>query len=96
MDSSTIKILAALCSLAGSGLLAWRVKGILEALALAAKAHEINIQQLMKPTGDIYNLANSTAHVEKAQKYGLLVLGFLLLFASAALQLAALFVERTP
>lgn len=92
MDVATLKILAAILSLVGSGLLAWRVKGILEALALAALAHEANIQQLMNPGRNIINLGNSTAHVEKAQKYGLLVFGFLCLFASAALQLLALFV----
>ncbi len=56
------------------------------------KAHEGNIQQLMRSSGDIYNLANSTEHVEKAQHYWLLVLGFLCLFASAALQLTSLLV----
>jgi hypothetical protein len=92
MNPATLKISAAVLSLIGSGLLAWRVKGILEALALVVKAHEVNIQQLMRPSGDIYNLANSTEHVENAQQYGLLVLGFLCLIASAALQLISLLV----
>lgn len=90
MSPDTLKIIAAIFSLVGSGLLAWRVKGILEALALVAEIHETNIQQLMQPHGDIYNLANSAKHVKKAQKYGLLIFGFLCLFASAGLQLIAL------
>lgn len=91
MNPATLKIITTVLSLVGSGLLAWRVKGILEALALV-KAHEFNIQQLMQRSGDIYNLANSTEHVDKAQHYRLLVVGFLCLFASAALQLISLLV----
>lgn len=90
MDSGALRIFAAILSLLGSGLLAWRVKGILEALGLVVKAHEANIQQLMSSTGDIYNFANSTEHVERAQQYWLLVVGFLCMFASAALQLVSL------
>lgn len=92
MDADTLKIGAAVLSLVGSALLAWRVKGILEALALVTLAHEANIQQLMQPSGDIYNFGNSTKHVENARKFGLLILGFACLIISAGLQLVAFFV----
>ena len=41
-------------------------------------------------TGDVHNLGNSTAHVEKAQKKALLITGFVFLIASGVLQLIAL------
>lgn len=91
IDPDTLKILAATCSVIGSGLLAWRVKGILDALRIIATAHEANIQQLMPgQTGDIVNFDNSTAHLERAQGTWLLALGFLLLGISGALNLWAL------
>ncbi|WP_146209049.1 hypothetical protein [Halomonas sp. A11-A] len=87
----TIKILAAISSIIGSAILAYRVTGILSSLSFVANCHELNIQQLMPDhQGDIYNLGNSTAHVEKAQKKGLLITGFVLLIASGVLQLVAL------
>lgn len=91
MTIETIKILAAASSIIGSGILAYRVTGILSALSLASTCHESNIQQLM-PThqGDIHNLGNSTAHVKKAQKKSLLITGFIFLIASGVLQLIAL------
>lgn len=91
MTIETIKILAAVSSIIASGILAYRVTGILSALSLVASCHEMNIQQLM-PThqGDIHNLGNSTEHVEKAQKKGLLITGFVFLIASGVLQLIAL------
>lgn len=92
IEADTLRILAAVSSVGGSVLLAWRVKRILEALTLVVGAHEVNIQQLMPgQTGDIYNLGNSTAHVERAKGTGLLVTGFLLLAASGGLNLWALF-----
>lgn len=88
----SLRVAAAVSSVAGSGLLAWRVKRILDALTLVAGAHEVNIQQLMpNHRGDIYNLGNSTAHVERAKGTWLLVVGFLLLGLSGALNLLALF-----
>ena len=91
MSIESIKIIAAILSITGSGILAFRVTGILSALSLVASAHEINIQQLMpNHRGDIVNLGNSTAHVEKAKKTGLLILGFVLLIFSGVLQLIAL------
>lgn len=94
IDAEPLRILAAMCSIAGSVLLAWRVKGILEALTLVAHAHETNIQQLMPgQTGDIYHFGNSTAHVERAKGVRLLVAGFLLLAVSGGLNLWALIIQ---
>ena len=91
MSIESIKIIAAILSIVGSGILAYRVTGILSALSLVANSHEINIQQLMPShMSDIYNLGNSTEHVEKAQKTGLLILGFSLFILSGVLQLVAL------
>ena len=91
MTIETIKILGAISSIIGSVILAYRVTGILSALSLVANCHEVNIQQLMPThTGDIHNLGNSTAHVEKAQKKTLLITGFVFLIISGVLQLIAL------
>lgn len=95
MTIETIKILAAISSIIGSIILAYRVTGILSALSLVAKCHEENIKQLMpNHNGDIHNLGNSTAHIEKAQKNGLLITGFAFLIASGVLQLIALVVAN--
>lgn len=91
----TIKILAAISSIVGSAILAYRVTGILSALSLVANCHELNIQQLMpNHQGDIHNFGNSTAHVEKAQKTKFLITGFVFLIASGVLQLIALVVAN--
>ncbi len=91
----TIKILASISSIIGSAILAYRVTGILSALSLVAKCHEQNIQQLMPNyKGDIHNFANSTKHVDKAQKNGLLITGFIFLIVSGVLQLIALVVAN--
>lgn len=91
MAVETVKILAAIFSIIGSAILAYRVTGILSALSLAVNCHEVNIQQLMpNHQDDIYHLANSNKHVENAQKKGLLIIGFLFLIASGAFQLMAL------
>ena len=91
IEADNLRILAALSSVGGSVLLAWRVKRILEALTLVVGGHELNIQQLIPgQTGDIYNLGNLRAHVERAKGTGLLVAGFLLLAASGGLNLWAL------
>lgn len=96
MSIESVKIIAAILSIAGSGILAFRVTGILSALSFAAKAHEINIQQLMPNyQGDIVNFRDSTNHVEKAQKMGLLITGFALLILSGVLQLIALVMANT-
>ena len=48
IEADNLRILAALSSVGGSVLLAWRVKRILEALTLVVGGHELNIQQLMQ------------------------------------------------
>lgn len=95
MTVETIKILAAISSIIGSVILAYRVTGILSALSLVANCHEVNIQQLMpNHRGDIHILGNSPALVEKAQKKALLITGFAFLIASGVLQLVALVVAN--
>jgi hypothetical protein len=95
MIIENIKIIAAISSIVGSGILAYRVTGILSALSLVANVHEVNIQQLMPDQkGEIYNLGNSTAHIEKAQKTKLLALGFFLIILSGVLQLVALLMSN--
>jgi len=91
MSIESIKIISAILSIIGSGILAYRVTGILSALSLVAGCHEVNIQQLMpNHKGDIHNLGNSTEHVEKAQKKLLLIVGFVFFILSGVLQLIAL------
>lgn len=95
MTIETIKILAAISSIIGSVILAYRVTGILAALTLTANCHEVNIEQLM-PTnkGDIHYFANATTHVKKAQKKVLLITGFIFLIASGIFQFIALIMEN--
>jgi hypothetical protein len=94
IDPDALRILAAISSVVGSGLLAWRVKRILDALALVADAHEVNIEQLMpNHTGDIYHLGNTPKHVKRAKGTWLLVVGFILLGASGALNFWALMIS---
>lgn len=96
MTIETIKILAAISSIIGSAILAYRVTGILAALTLVARCHEVNIEQLMPTSkGDIHYLANAPSHVEKAQKKALLITGFIFLIASGVLQLIALIMANT-
>ena len=91
MSVESIKIIAAIMGIIGSGILAYRVTGILSALSLVVGCHEVNIQQLMpNQTGDIHNLGNSTAHLERAQKKGLLITGFVFFILAFTLQLIAL------
>ncbi|UCQ12821.1 hypothetical protein [Edwardsiella tarda] len=91
MMIETIKILAAISSIIGSMILAYRVTGILAALSLAVNCYEVNIRQLM-PTheGDIHYLSNVTMHVKNAQKKRLLITGFIFLILSGFLQFTAL------
>jgi len=95
MNIEAIKIIAAIFSIVGSGILALRVTGILSALSFVADVHEVNIQQLMpdNQTSNVYNLDNSTAHIERAQKKGLLITGFVCIILSGILQLVALLIS---
>lgn len=88
----TLKIISALSGLLGSLILAYRVIGLIKALALVVKVHEENINQLMNDDGvsPLVNFHSSTKHVEKAQKTHLLVLGFFLVILSAIIQLITL------
>ena len=96
MNIESIKIIAAICGIVGSIILAYRVTGILSALTLVTSCHELNIQQLMPDhKGDIYNLTDSTAHVKNAQKKGLLITGFVFFIMSGVLQLVALLMANT-
>lgn len=90
-DADILKGIGAVASVIGSGLLAWRVSGILRALAFVAKMHDSNIVELTKISGDIVIATNSISHVERAQKLGLLVFGFILLGLGAAFQFLAIF-----
>lgn len=86
-----LQLAAAVLSVAGSILLAWRVSQILKALSLVATSHEANIHQLMSGASNIVHFGNSTEHVKRAKGTGLLVVGFLFLAASGGLNLIALF-----
>ncbi len=86
-----LKIAATTFSLLGSIILAIRVAGILKALALVAQAHEANIAQILSGSRDIVHFANSTKHVENANKLWLLSAGFGCLIISGVLQLVSLF-----
>jgi len=90
-----IKILAAIASIAGSAILAYRVTGVLWALGRASEVHDLNIMQLMSPRRDIplVHFGDITVVVEKAQKKFLIVLGFTLIILSALMQLWALTAE---
>lgn len=91
MGVETVRIIASLMSVVGSAILAYRVTGILQALGIVAIAHEENINQLMSPGGgDIMHFTNSTAHVKRAKKSGLLIAGFVLVVGAATLQFVAL------
>ncbi|WP_316367752.1 hypothetical protein [Candidatus Thiodiazotropha sp. CDECU1] len=98
MDIESIKIISAICSIAGSSILALRVTGILKALSIVAQAHEFNINahSSVQKNSDraLIQLKNSTEHVEKAQKLPLLISGFLLIILAAILQLIALIMQN--
>jgi hypothetical protein len=83
----TLKILGPLLTGAGSLLLAWRIKKILDSLVLAQLAAETNFQSLAaflsNQTVDLRIVGGLNTHVERSQRLGisLLVLGFLLIAA---------------
>lgn len=96
IDANSLRIAAAVCSVIGSVLLAWRVKGLLDALAFVAKAHEANIQQLMSSSGDVFNFSGSPKHIQRATKYWLLLLGFGFLGLSGLLNIFAFTIASGP
>ncbi len=87
-----LKITSTISSALGSLILAYRVTGILAALSVVAASHEANINQLMDRSNSkpILHWANSTAHVQKAQKKCLLYFGFFLIILSGLCQTIAL------
>jgi hypothetical protein len=92
MDVESIRIISAIFSIIGSLLLAYRVTGILRALATVGNAHEGNIQNLANQNKNrvLVQLVNSTERVREAQKLPLLVVGFAFIILAAVLQLVAL------
>ena len=48
MEDNVIKSISAIMSVVGSGLLAWRVKGIIDPLRIVAISHEANLQQILQ------------------------------------------------
>lgn len=88
MDISLLNLLAAILGVIGSAILAFRVTGILKALAIVTQFHEMNIDQLMNDDGKkkLFHFANSTQHVKKAEKRFLLILGFFMIILGAVLQ----------
>lgn len=94
----TLKLLGPLLSGAGSLLLAWRVKKILDALVLAQLAAETNFQSLAafldNQTKDLKIVGGLDSHVERSQRHGifLLVIGFLLIAAGGFVSAYAIWV----
>jgi len=86
-----LKVIASVLSVIGSGLLAWRVTGLLKSLTLAIKIHETTIQSLadngQSTAGNVVVFTGAPAHVERAERRGLLVTGFVFVTASACIQL---------
>lgn len=95
MNIESIKLIAALFSITGSIILAYRVTGILSALSLVARIQEANIQQLMPNCrSDMYNLINAQLLIEEAQKIRLLVIGFICMILSGLLQFIVLLIKN--
>lgn len=93
MDAEALRILAAISSIVGSVLLAWRVRGMLSALSFVADMHEHNIQELASSQTNIVLAKGANEHVKKAKGNWLLVSGFILLGLSGGLNLWALFLK---
>ncbi len=91
IDVSILKGIAAASSVVGSVLLAIRVKGLLDALAFAAKMHDFNMKQLAGSEQNIVLAVDATKHVTKAQRHYLFMLGFGFLILSGLLNLWAAF-----
>ncbi|MBZ9959024.1 hypothetical protein [Mesorhizobium sp. BR1-1-14] len=85
MDIGELRAGGALCSAAGSLVLAWRVSQLVGALGAAVKLHDVNFRQLGSQ-GDIVLAQGASKWVEGAQGTKLLVTGFLLLALGGVLQ----------
>ncbi len=90
LAADVLKGLAAISGILGSMLLAWRVSGILKALAFVAHIHEGNIDEITSGRSHIVMGTGATKHVENAQKLWLLYVGFFFLIASGVLNFASL------
>ncbi len=95
VNPHTMRIMAAVLGLVGSGLLAWRVTGLLKALASAIQIHETNILSLAdggrSTGGNVPVFTGAPKHVKQAERRGLLVTGFVCMIASASIQCLLLF-----
>ena len=91
MNPDVLRVIASVLSVVGSGLLAWRVTGLLKSIAMAIKIHETTILSLAdngrSAGGNVVVFTGAPTHVEQAEKRGLLVTGFLCVVASACIQL---------
>lgn len=98
MDIESIKIISVICSIIGSSLLAFRVTGMLRALAIVADCHEYNLNGLVSVNQnskrELIQLGKSTEHVKKAQKLPLLMAGFVLIIMATVLQFLALIIQN--
>lgn len=90
MDDTQLRGIAAVCSVAGSIILAFRVTGMLKALGDAVTMHDRNFERLSQP-GDVFLGGNTSKWVEKAQKLWLLRLGFGLSILGGVLQFISIF-----
>jgi len=91
------RLTASILGVVGSCLLGWRVAGLIKALAVALKIHQQNIKNLAdaggRIGGDVIVFTGASMHVERAQKRGLMVSGFLLVITSAVIQFVLLVTE---
>ena len=95
----TLKVLGPLLTGAGSLLLAWRVKKILDGLVLAQVAAQENFQSLAaflgNQTQDLKLIGGLDTNTERSHRFGifLLVIGFLLIAAGGFISAYAIWVS---
>lgn len=95
----TLKVLGPLLTGAGSLLLAWRVKKILDALVIAQLSAETNFQSLAayleNQTRDLKIVSGLDIHADRRHRLGifLLVIGFLLIAAGGFISAYAIWVS---
>lgn len=95
----TLKVLGPLLTGAGSLLLAWRVKKILDGLVIAQVAAQENFQSLAaflgNQTQDLKLISGLDTNAERSHRLGifLLVIGFLLIAAGGFISAYAIWVS---
>jgi hypothetical protein len=95
----TLKVLGPLLTGAGSLLLAWRVKKILDGLVIAQVAAQENFQSLAaflgNQTQDLKLIGGLDTNAERSHRFGifLLVIGFLLIAAGGFISAYAIWVS---